>query len=160
MSYRWYQSGNSSDFIEGSTISVDLEPGTYLYYLEVCDAYNGYPKNEFIPIPGSNFGTWNETTYDGCALDSVTVTILDEQPPSKPVLDQDHALWSSVEPLGLPENAGCHRETVVRSTLLCLGRLIGMCLRAGVKHGRRLDVGDPDLHVRRRLRTMRWRSGG
>ena len=97
LSYRWYQSGNSSDFIEGSTISVDLEPGTYLYYLEVCDAYNGYPKNEFIPIPGSNFGTWNETTYDGCALDSVTVTILDEQPPSKPVLDQDqftHSLYS------------------------------------------------------------------
>ena len=80
LTYKWYSSENSSDFIEGPIADLDLEPGTHTYYLEVCDAYDGYPKNEYNPY----FGTWNETTYDGCALDSVTITILDEEPPSKP----------------------------------------------------------------------------
>ena len=80
LTYKWYSSENHSDFTEGPIVDLDLEPGTHLYYLEVCDVYNGYPKNEFNPY----FGTWNETTYDGCALDSVTITILDEEPPFKP----------------------------------------------------------------------------
>ena len=81
LTYNWYLSNDLENPIaEGDTVSVDLGPGDYMFYLEVCDPYEGYEHSDFDPFTNQ----WIDSVYDGCSIDSVNITVLDEEPPGKP----------------------------------------------------------------------------
>ena len=42
-----------------------------MFYLKVCDPYDGYEHLDFDPFSNQ----WLNSEYDGCSIDSVYITI-------------------------------------------------------------------------------------